>query len=100
MNKVYHLARMNMMTKQSSKWFLKPQPCKNLLNEQNKFWNLQTDNCDYKKESWLEAVKTEMIGNKFAFGICDENHKECLLQETEQSDYTYTKVSVIKNHRK
>ena len=34
---------------------------------------------------WPEAVKTEMIRDKFVFGIHDNNLKECLLQETDIS---------------
>ena len=78
------------------------QPRKNILYEQHKFWNLkqeegepvdayntrfkvQIDHCDYAKEGWQEAVKTEMIRDKFVFVICDDNFKERLLQETDIS---------------
>ena len=75
-------------------------PHKNILYERHKFCSLkqedsesidayntrlkvQIDHCDYKREGWPEAVKTEMIRDKFVFGIRDENLKECLLRETD-----------------
>ena len=75
---------------------------KNILYERHKFWNLkqeegepvdaystrlkvQIDHCDYEREGWPEAVKTEMIRDKFVFGIRDYNLKERLLRETDIS---------------
>ena len=57
------------------------QLCKNILYEWHKFWNLQQeegkpvdtynmrlkvqiDHCDYDRDGWPEAVKTEMIRDK------------------------------------
>ena len=78
------------------------QPRKNILYKRHKFWNLkqeegepvdayntrlkvQIDHCDYEREGWPEAVKTEMIRDKFLFGIRDDNLKEHLLRETDIS---------------
>ena len=36
-------------------------------------------------KSWPEAVKTEMIRDKFVFSIRDDHLKECLLRETDIS---------------
>ena len=74
-------------------------PCKNILYEQHKFWSLkqedgesvdayntrlkvQIDHYDYEREGWPEAVKTEMIRDKFVFRICDDKLKKRLLRET------------------
>ena len=78
------------------------QPRKNILYEWHKFWNLkqeegesvdayntrlkiQIDHCNYAREGWPEADKTEMIRDKFVFGIRDDNLKERLLRETDIS---------------
>ena len=69
---------------------------KNIRYEWHKFWNLQQeegkpvdtyntrlkvqiDYCDYDRDNWPEAVKTEMIRDKFVFGIRDDHLKERLL---------------------
>ena len=74
------------------------QPCKNVLYERHKFWNLQQDDSetvdayttrlrlqadyyDYDKEGWPPAIKNEMIRDKFVFGLHDDNFKERLLRE-------------------
>ena len=75
-------------------------PHKNILYERYKFWTLnqkegkpihtyltrlkvQVDHCDYHKEGWPSAIKTEMIRDKFVFGLNDSNLKERLLRETD-----------------
>ena len=77
-------------------------PRKNILYERYKFWTLnqkegepihtyltrlkvQVDHCDYHKEGWPSAIKTEMIRDKFVFGLNDSNLKERLLRETDIS---------------
>ena len=77
-------------------------PCRNILYECHKFWSLeqeegetihayvtrlkiQVDHCDYQKEGWPSAIQTEMIRDKFVFGLNDDNLKERLLQEADIS---------------
>jgi len=77
-------------------------PRKNVLYERHKFWNLQQDEgetvdvfttrlrlqadyCEYDKEGWPAAVKSEMVRNKFVFGLQDDNLKERLLREADIS---------------
>ena len=43
------------------------------------------DLIDHCEEGWPEAVKTEMIRDKFVFCIRDDHLKECLLRETDIS---------------
>ena len=75
------------------------QPHKNILFEWYKFWSLkqqdsesvdayltrlklQRDHCEYDKEGWPDAVKTEMVRDQFVFGLRDDKLKERLLQES------------------
>ena len=75
------------------------QPRKNILYERYKFWSLkqqdgetvdayltrlklQIDHCEYNKEGWPDAVKTETVRDKFVFGLRDDSLKERLLQES------------------
>ena len=68
-------------------------PCRNILYERHKFWTLnqkegktihsyvtrlkvQVDHCDYQKEGWPGVIKTEMIRDKFVFGLNDDSLKE------------------------
>ena len=77
-------------------------PCRNILYERHKFWSLkqaegetfhtyvtrlkvQIDHCDYHKEGWPSAIQTEIIRDKFVFGLNDDNLKERLLGETDIS---------------
>ena len=75
------------------------QPRKNILYERYKLWSLkqedgesvdtyltrlklQVDHCEYDKEGWPDAVKTETVRDKFVFGLRDDSLKERLLQES------------------
>ena len=77
-------------------------PRRNILYERHKFWSLrqaegetihtyvtllkvQINHCDYHKEGWPSAIQTEMIRDKFVFGLNDDNLKEQLLRETDIS---------------
>ena len=80
-------------------------PRKNILYERHKFWMLeqqevetvhayltrlkvQIEHCDYQKEGWPGppgAIKTEMVRDKFVFGLKDDNLKERILRETDIS---------------
>ena len=65
-------------------------PCRNILYECHKFWTLNQKEGEtihayvtrlkvqvYQKEGWPGAIKTEMIRNKFVFGLNDDSLKEC-----------------------
>ena len=66
---------------------------KNILFERYKFWSLkqqdsesvdayltrlklQSDHCEYDKEGWPDAVKTETVRDQFVFGLRDDKLKE------------------------
>ena len=67
-------------------WSLKQEDGKP-VDAHNTRLKVQIDHCDYEREGWPwpEAVKTEMIRDKFVFGIRDDNLKERLLRETDIS---------------
>ena len=41
--------------------------------------------CEYDKEGWPPAVRQELIGDKFTFGLTDDSLKEQLLYEADMS---------------